>query len=151
MKNNMDTQAATAEALARDVHKGQIYAPDFPYISHVERIARYFTGDDYHQTVAWLHDIVEDTKINIDYIVEHFGPDVARDVEILSRPPGQPYRIYINYIRENTVAKRIKIIDLTDNLSNCRDIDGDTIADYESRASRYSMALHYLLKVDTLN
>lgn len=146
-----NTYSHLAEIMARKAHEGQIYKPDWPYIKHVERVARYFAGDDHHQAVAWLHDVAEDTEITIEFITDKFGPEIGRDVDSLTRTPGQPYGIYIQYIRENTVAKRIKIIDLTDNLSNCRELDGDIKPDYESKASRYARALQYLLKVDTLN
>lgn len=58
-----------------------------PYIEHPDAVARMVAeagGDEAMIAAAWLHDVVEDTAIDLQRIAEEFGADVADLVDALS-------------------------------------------------------------------
>ena len=66
--------------LARDAHKNQRRRSGEPYIMHPVAVAEilYKLGMDNECIVgALLHDVVEDTKYDLDYIRQEFGDEVA--------------------------------------------------------------------------
>lgn len=66
--------------LARDAHKNQRRRSGEPYIMHPVAVAEilYKLGMDNECIVgALLHDVVEDTQYDLDYIRKEFGDEVA--------------------------------------------------------------------------
>ena len=66
--------------LARDAHKNQRRRSGEPYIMHPVAVAEilYKLGMDNECIVgALLHDVVEDTQYDLDYIKQEFGDEVA--------------------------------------------------------------------------
>src|SRR6187402_2103897 len=62
----MTAMSQTAERQARQAHAGQVEAlTGDDYIHHVERVVA-LVGDDEAKAVAWLHDVLEDTKVSAD-------------------------------------------------------------------------------------
>lgn len=111
-------EEALAEQVARLAHAGQRDKSDAPYINHPERIAKAMP-DSPSKTVAWLHDVLEDTPVTVEGLrVFGFSEDVITAVRIVTRTPGEGYRDFIRRIRDsgNPVAIRVKVGDLTDNL-----------------------------------
>ena len=83
---------------ADHAHHGQYrkYTGD-PYIIHpievAKRAAEFFKGTDFKYkteivSAAYLHDVVEDTPIQIEEISKLFGNQVAKYVWFLTKPPG---------------------------------------------------------------
>jgi (p)ppGpp synthase/HD superfamily hydrolase len=73
---------ARAQALASSAHKDQLYGTQ-PYMAHIEDVVRRvktITDDPEIICAAYLHDVVEDTDIPLDYIQKHFGQNVANMV-----------------------------------------------------------------------
>jgi len=71
-----------------DAHKLQFRKSGEPYIIHpilVASIVASITDDESMTIAALLHDVVEDTDIGIDEILENFGSDVAHLVEGLTK------------------------------------------------------------------
>jgi (p)ppGpp synthase/HD superfamily hydrolase len=71
-----------AQALASQAHKNQKYGTQ-PYMAHIEDVVRrvkQITTDHEVIAAAYLHDVVEDTDIPLDYIRKHFGENVANMV-----------------------------------------------------------------------
>jgi (p)ppGpp synthase/HD superfamily hydrolase len=71
-----------AQALAAQAHKTQLYGTR-PYMVHIEDVVRrvkQITTDPEIIAAAYLHDVVEDTDIQLEYIVKHFGQNVANMV-----------------------------------------------------------------------
>jgi hypothetical protein len=146
---------ARAEALARDVHDAQVDKAGRPYVEHLRRVC-YRVGDDpWDATIAWLHDIVEDTDVTPDGLrALGFPSFVVEAVVLLTRIDGQPYRSFISNIQVaaqhewdgyedgNTRARRVKIADLLDNLDPRRGHDDPSLRE------RYVWALDHLLHGD---
>lgn len=86
-------------AKARDFaikHHGDQKYGDKPYVYHLDEVASIvdkFTveGFDgpYAMVTAYLHDIVEDTKVSIDDVYHRFGPFVANAVGLVTDEPGK--------------------------------------------------------------
>lgn len=125
-----------ADAFAEIAHAavGQVrkYTNE-PYIVHPREVAKLVAGYlhlphapglfDQVVAAALLHDVVEDTKITLDLIEDHFGPTVRRlvsDVTDISKPEDGNRAIRKAKDREHTaratsLAKVIKLADMIDN------------------------------------
>lgn len=77
-----------ARAFAIEAHGSQRYG-DQPYSVHLDAVAGLLEphGID-AQTIACLHDVVEDTAITADLIRDEFGERVARCVQLVTDEPG---------------------------------------------------------------
>jgi len=104
-----------AAFLAVLCHSGQVDKANKPYISHVARVAMGSLGDK-HQIVGWLHDVVEDTPITVKDINFLFGEDIALAVDAISRRQGESNTAYGKRCNQNRIARRVKIVDILDNL-----------------------------------
>lgn len=83
-----------ARDYAAKAHEGQTYGSE-PYTVHLEAvvaIVRVAEGSELAETVAWLHDAVEDTEATCIEIFHLFGPRVATAVKLLTDPEGYPNR-----------------------------------------------------------
>lgn len=62
-------------------HGMQMYEPNLPYSYHLAMVESYIEEYDYteyeYKAAAWLHDVVEDTKVTIKTVDETFGTRVA--------------------------------------------------------------------------
>lgn len=92
-----------AKEFARRAHKGQLYG-DGPYMYHLEQVAQLVSpiyrpstaayGDVAEtatkrvtiMTVAYLHDVLEDTPIHYGILVRMFGSEVADAVQLITDP-----------------------------------------------------------------
>ena len=69
---------------ARRMHEGQTRVSGEPYVSHVAAVAQILAdlGLDYEAiAAAILHDVVEDTKTDLDELTREFGPRVTMLVD----------------------------------------------------------------------
>lgn len=111
-----------AEALARKAHEGQTDKSGAPYIHHVERVAlrvQQAGAPAQALTVAWLHDIVEDTDTTIDDLAERFDEEVVAAVDALSRRPGEGDAYFVR-VAANPLAVWVKRAHLADNADPVR-------------------------------
>ena len=61
---------------------------------------------DFLDTVAWLHDVVEDTKVTETQLADTFGWTVSQAVSVLSDPPGKNRKE-----RKERLHKRLRTLD----------------------------------------
>lgn len=122
-----------ARRFAEEQHDGQMYGEE-PYMTHVDAVANQF-DDPNIQRIAYLHDVVEDGKVSVDDIHDRFGENVGHGVDAMTRRPDENYFDYISRVRKHPEARRVKIADLTHNLSN---------EPPESLKRRYEKALEML-------
>jgi len=106
-----------------------------PYIIHPIRVADKFT-DETDKIIAILHDTIEDTNIDPQLILDTFGQNIFDIINILTHNRGENYFDYINRIKQNIVATRIKIQDILDNLND---------SPSKNQTERYNIALKVLL------
>jgi hypothetical protein len=99
--------------------------------------------DGVEQMASVLHDVVEDTDLTIDDLVDaDYATDVVAAIECLTRRGDETYEDYIDRVAGNDVARRVKIADLDDNLANSRRLP-DSPSNRE-RIGRYTRALERL-------
>ena len=126
-----------AEAFAKKAHEGQVDKSGKPYFGHPKAVAAMVEGE-VEKTVAYLHDVVEDTGVTIDQIRSLFGDEVADAVDLLTHREGVPYFDYVEKIKANPVARRVKMADLTHNMDLSR-LDTVTEKDLK-RIEKYKKA-----------
>lgn len=87
------------------------------YILHPMRIAmRLRTDDEELMSIAILHDVVEDSKVTFeDLINEGFSTRVVNALRLLTHQKGVSYDDYIDGMKDNLDALLVKREDLRDN------------------------------------
>lgn len=136
--------------LAINNHLGQKDRFDQPYIYHPIRIMMRMRSDE-ERIVALLHDLVEDTPISIQDLKKHgFSKEIIKAVDLLTRYPKQTYDEYIQGMKVSTLAMRVKIGDLEDNMDPRRfpSIDENAIKRIK-KYSKYHKMLSKWLKEPT--
>ena len=128
------------------MHLGQLDKGGKPYIEHPIRVAENVYSFP-EKIVALLHDCIEDTDLTLDDLSFHFPIEILRAVYSISKHVDEPYTIYIRRVSINTIARRVKIADLKDNMSEKRWIFGKR-DDSSSMWVRYSKALEFLKEMD---
>jgi (p)ppGpp synthase/HD superfamily hydrolase len=134
-----------AIALAARAHRGQRYpSPDRePYIFHPLRVMLSL-GEPADQVVAVLHDVVEDTDVELrDLVSAGYPPEIVLAVDALSRRADESYDEYIERVAANEIACRVKAADLRDNLTN--NLRLPTSPGNAERIARYEQALTRLV------
>jgi len=127
--------------IATRAHRGQRYpSPEGePYVFHPLRVMMGCL-DPIDQMAAVLHDVVEDTEIELGDLVEAgFPNDVVLAVDNLTHRTGESYDDYIERLATNEIARRVKIVDLRQNLSNNRRLPRSV--ENDDRIDRYEAAL----------
>ncbi|HHU21004.1 MAG TPA: HD domain-containing protein [Acholeplasma sp.] len=104
-----------AYCIAKKAHKGQKDKGGKSYIKHPVYVAKRVKGKD-AKIVALLHDTIEDTSITYDYIRLEFGYKIVEAVKVLTKDKSISYEEYITRIKENDLARRVKIEDLKHNM-----------------------------------
>jgi (p)ppGpp synthase/HD superfamily hydrolase len=119
-------------------HAGQKDKAGAPYILHPLRIMMKMENQD-GMIAAMLHDVVEDSSVTLaDLRAEGFSDEVIAAVDHLTRREGEAYEIFINRLRHNPLAVKVKLADLEDNM-DIRRIENVTERDIE-RIQKYQAA-----------
>lgn len=106
--------------LAAEAHTGQVQRNGLPYILHPLAVMLQMETE-LEMIVAVLHDVVEDTDVTLDDLLEAGFPDEAvTAVGLLTRLPGMSYEQFIDRIRPHALARRVKLADLAHNLDVLR-------------------------------
>ena len=94
--------------------------------------------------VALLHDIVEDTEVTVPDLKNlKFSKEVIEAVDVITKKKDQEYFSYLKSIKDNSIAKKVKIEDLKHN-SDLKRLRSITQKDID-RAIKYKKALDYLI------
>ncbi len=137
-------QTKKALKLCFEAHKKQVDKSGMPYVFHPFHLAEQMT-DEETTIVALLHDVVEDT----DYTLEDlkgmgFSPNVIDAIALMTHADGVDYMDYVSKIKENPIARAVKLADLKHNsdLSRLDVIDEKAL----TRREKYLKALELLEK-----
>lgn len=96
-------------------HAGQLDKGGMPYVFHPIHVAEQME-DEYSTCAALLHDAVEDGGIELSELYEaDFPEEIVRTVDILTRREDEPYMEYIERLKENSLAVKVKLADLNHN------------------------------------
>ena len=133
-----------AMRLAYSAHNGQLDKSGLPYIFHPYHLAEQMT-DEVSTCVALLHDVVEDTNVSLEDLKKEFPTEVVDAVELLTHTKGMDYFDYLERIKVNPIAKRVKLADIAHNSDETRyagsPVDTKGI---ERRRAKYARAKKFL-------
>jgi (p)ppGpp synthase/HD superfamily hydrolase len=129
MAKDLDPIWLEAVAFAARAHHRQLRKDQrTPYVSHVFRVClivrNLFGFDDPHMlAAALLHDTIEDTTTDFDDLAEHFGPDIAVWVSLLTKNKSLPHdereAVYGRALGEAPWQVQVcKLADIYDNLAD---------------------------------
>lgn len=142
-------QPQKALHLAYLAHKGQKDRGGEDYIKHVVEVANNVSGLQ-ATTVAYLHDILEDTDITEqDLRYMGFEEDIIEAVVCITKTEGEDYESYIKRVKSNKFARIVKIQDLLHNMRLDR-LNIILKKDIE-RNRKYLRALEILIDESTWN
>ncbi len=128
--------------LAYEAHKGQYDKSGVPYVFHPLHLAEQMDDED-SIVAALLHDVAEDTDYSLDDLRRMGFPARAlAAVALLTHDPAEPYLDYVARVKENAVARRVKLADLRHN-SDLSRIDRVTQRDLD-RVEKYAAAIRLL-------
>ena len=98
-----------------EAHKEQVDKSGLPYVFHPFHLAEQMQTEE-TTVVALLHDVVEDTAVTLQMLAEKgFGQEVIDAVALMTHEDGVDYMDYVRAIKENPIAKAVKLADLRHN------------------------------------
>ncbi len=130
-----------AMIIAYEAHKNQVDKSGVPYIYHPIHVAEQMNTEN-ECIIALLHDVVEDTNVSFKQLEEVFSKEIIDILKLLTREENIEYDEYIKRIKNNSIACKVKIADLTHNLDKTR-LDFVTEVDVK-RSEKYKKALQIL-------
>ena len=128
--------------LCFEAHKDQTDKTGLPYVFHPFHLAEQMT-DEYTTVTALLHDVAEDTNYTLNDLKEMGYPDeVITALTLLTHDDGSEYMDYVKRLKNNPIARAVKLADLKHNsdLSRYDKIDGNAI----KRTAKYRQAIEIL-------
>lgn len=133
-----------AMKIAYRAHHGQVDKGGIPYIFHPYHLAEQMT-DEYTTCVALLHDVVEDTDVTLEELKAIFPTEVTDAIALMTHQVGVDYLEYVAAIRENPIARAVKLADIAHNSDESRleDQNGNAAA-LKRWQNKYSRALEIL-------
>lgn len=140
-------QLIHAASLAYEAHEGQTDEAGKPYFGHPLAVATKVADLGYPEDyviVAFLHDVLEDTSFDEDDLLMYgFSDDVIKALRLLTHEKKTPYMDYIRRLKNNDIARVVKLADLSHNMDFSR-IPERSDKDAH-RHSKYERAYDYLL------
>lgn len=123
-------------------HDGQLDKGGVPYVFHPLHLAEQM-DDEYSTCVALLHDVMEDGGVKPPELYEAgFPNEVVDAVELLTRRDKEPYMEYVERIKKDSLAVKVKLADLEHNSDMSR-LNKITEHDIE-RKEKYEKAIKLL-------
>ncbi len=112
----LEEQLCLAIEVASEVHKAQVDRNGIPYIGHVMRVSN--TGTTIQEKIVGaLHDVIEDSQLTIEDLQNKgFDSNILDAVHAMTHYDDETYDEYIDRIIQNSIATRVKINDLVDNM-----------------------------------
>lgn len=131
-----------AMKLCFQAHKDQTDKSGIPYVFHPIHLAEQMKDED-TTVVALLHDVVEDTAYTPeDLAAMGFNDRVIAAIRLMTHDENIPYMEYVAKIKENPIAKAVKLADLAHNSDTTR---LDTVdAKASARVEKYTKAIRLL-------
>lgn len=111
-------QVSLAKGIAFVAHRGQLDRVGAEYIDHPGRVAERFDPltESVPAAAAWLHDVLEDTAVSAQELLEAgVLPEIVDIVTLLTRRSDVTDDEYYARIRRHPDARRVKLADVDDN------------------------------------
>ena len=98
--------------LCFDVHKEQVDKSGLPYVFHPFHLAEQMETEE-TTIVALLHDVVEDSDLTLEDLRQMgFSDTVIAALALLTHDPAVEYMDYVRAIKDNPIARAVKLADL---------------------------------------
>ena len=126
-------------------HEGQLDRSGIPYVNHPLHLAEQMDTED-ETVVALLHDIIEDTEYTADDLSALGISEAALEaILLLTHDDAVPYLDYVRKLKDNPLARKVKIADLRHNydLTRLEEVTEKDIA----RFRKYWSALRLLFSL----
>lgn len=129
--------------IAEKAHEGQKDKGGNPYILHPLAVASKVENRE-EKITALLHDVVEDTEVTLGDLAREFPSVIVDAVDRLTKKKGPEYsrEKYLERIKENEIARKVKLADLEHNMDISR-IPHPTEVDYR-RLENYKENVEFL-------
>ena len=103
--------------IATKAHEGQVDKAGQPYIGHPLRVMAMGATED-EKIVGVLHDVVEDSDWTFERLTaEGFSSEIIDALRCVTKlSESEPYDKFIQRVKTNPLAVKVKINDLTDNM-----------------------------------
>jgi len=127
-----------------DAHKNQTDKSGLPYVFHPFHLAEQMETEE-TTIVALLHDVVEDTNVTLEDLEgEGFKSEIIEAIALMTHDDKTDYMDYVRAIKNNPIAKAVKLADLKHNsdLSRMDVIDEKVL----ERRKKYLEAIEILEK-----
>ena len=135
----MNSVFETALEIAVKAHKGQVDKNGVAYFLHPLAVAGLLNSLEL-KTIAVLHDTIEDTDVTAEYLLEEGIPKyIVEAVQLLTKPEDEEYESYLRRVKENPLAKQVKLADLANNTDPKRASGLN-----EARQAKYELAKRVL-------
>ena len=96
-------------------HKDQVDKSGLPYVFHPFHLAEQMP-DEITTVTALLHDVVEDTDYTLEDLIEMgFPKEVTDAIRLMTHDDAVPYLEYVRILKDNPVARTVKLADLKHN------------------------------------
>lgn len=101
--------------LCFEAHKEQTDKSGMPYVFHPFHLAEQMETEE-TTIVALLHDLVEDTAYTVEDLADMgFSKAVTDAIALMTHTKNIEYMDYVRRIKENPIAKTVKLADLNHN------------------------------------
>lgn len=131
-----------AYAIALVAHKGQVDKAGVDYINHPKSVSAKCKTEK-EKIVALLHDVVEDTNVTLEDLSQFFDKDIIEAINLLTHRDEDDYMTYLSRIKNNSLARTVKLADLENNMDLSR-LPNPTEKDYARLENKYKPAYKFL-------
>ena len=128
--------------LCFEAHKEQVDKTGLPYVFHPFHLAEQMQSEE-STVAALLHDVVEDTDYTFEDLKKMgFGGAILDALRLLTHDDDTPYMDYVAALKDNPIARAVKLADLKHNsdMTRLNVIDDKARA----RAEKYKKAIELL-------
>lgn len=131
--------------LAVEAHYGQKDLYGGAFILHPLTVMSKMSTD-VERIVAVLHDVTEDTELTLDDIIAiEATDDIIKSLVLLDKNNHESYADMIKGIKEDDIARKVKIADLEHNMDIKRIIGRECLSEGDkNRLGKYLWAWSYL-------
>ena len=146
-----DTVLSCVLKLVFEAHDGQVDLAGVNYLHHLTTVANIVKGqfdDENIIAVAYLHDILEDTKVDESQLRNHFSRAIVESVKVLTKPKYENYQAYLERVKSNEWARVVKLADLKHNSELSRITNRKITQQDKRRVEKYQAAMRYLEKIE---
>ena len=128
--------------LCLEAHKDQKDKGGYPYVFHPYHLAEQMEDED-TVTTALLHDVVEDTDYTLEDLERMGFPGrILEAIDLMTHRKDVPYLEYVALLKDNPIARKVKLADLRHNSDLTRLDHPDEKA--RKRIGKYRSAMEIL-------